>query len=81
MLDALGRTRPRALAGERVRYSNYGAGVLCIALTLGRHGLRIPGRDGITSPLRLNDTGDALSDEQRGRLAAGTKWRGGPAGL
>ena len=82
VLDALGRTRPRAPAGERFGYSNYGAGVLGIALAhAAGTDYETLVRDRITAPLGLSDTVITLSDEQRGRLAAGTKWRGGPAGL
>jgi serine-type D-Ala-D-Ala carboxypeptidase/endopeptidase len=82
VLAALGKTRPRAVAGERFRYSNFGAGLLGIALA---HGAATDYatlvRERITTPLGLRDTVIALSEDHRSRLAAGTKRRGGPAGL
>lgn len=81
-LAALGRTRPRRSAGERFAYSNFGAGLLGIALT---HTAGVDYetlvRDRITVPLGLSDTVIELDDDRRRRLAMGTKWRGGQAGL
>jgi serine-type D-Ala-D-Ala carboxypeptidase/endopeptidase len=81
-LEALGRTRPRRPAGARVAYSNFGAGVLGIALA---HAAGIDYetlvRDRIAAPLGLADTAIELDEDRRRRLATGTKWRGGPAGL
>ena len=82
VLEALGKTRPRRPAGERFAYSNFGAGLLGIALT---HTAGVDYetlvRDRITAPLGLSDTVIELDDDRRRRLAMGTKWRGGPAGL
>ncbi|HEX4941535.1 MAG TPA: serine hydrolase domain-containing protein [Actinomycetota bacterium] len=80
-LAALGKTRPRA-AGERFRYSNYGAGVLGIALAhAAATDYEALVRERITTPLGLRDTVITLSEDHRSRLAAGTKGWGGPAGL
>jgi D-alanyl-D-alanine-carboxypeptidase/D-alanyl-D-alanine-endopeptidase len=82
VLAALGKTRPRSVPGERFRYSNYGAGLLGIALAhAAATDYETLVRERITTPLRLADTVITLSEDQRSRLAAGTKWRGGPAGL
>ena len=79
---ALGKTRPRVAAGERFRYSNYGAGVLGIALAHAASTDYEPlVRERITAPLGLQDTVITLSEAHRSRLAAGTKGWGGPAGL
>lgn len=81
VLDALGRTRLRRAPGRRFRYSNFGAGVLGLALahTAGVDYEALV-RDRITRPLGMTDTVITLDDEQRGRLAPGTKRRGRPAG-
>jgi D-alanyl-D-alanine-carboxypeptidase/D-alanyl-D-alanine-endopeptidase len=82
VLAALGRTRPRASAGDRFRYSNFGAGLLGIALAhAAATDYETLVRERITTPLGLRDTAITLSEDLRSRLAAGTKWRGGPAGL
>jgi CubicO group peptidase (beta-lactamase class C family) len=82
VLDSLGRTRPRAAAGERFRYSNFGAGVLGIALAqAAATEYETLVRERITSPLGLRDTVITLSEDHRSRLAPGTKWWGGPADL
>jgi serine-type D-Ala-D-Ala carboxypeptidase/endopeptidase len=82
VLAALAKTRPRTPAGERFRYSNFGAGVLGIALAhAAATDYEALVRERITTPLGLRDTVIALSEDQRSRLAAGTKWRSGPAGL
>jgi serine-type D-Ala-D-Ala carboxypeptidase/endopeptidase len=82
VLEALGETHPRAAAGGRFRYSNFGAGVLGIALAhAAATDYETLARERITTPLGLRDTVITLSEDQRSRLAAGTKWRGGPAGL
>jgi CubicO group peptidase (beta-lactamase class C family) len=81
VLAALGKTRPRVAAGERFRYSNYGAGVLGIALAhASATDYEALVRDRITTPLGLRDTVITLSEDHRSRLAAGTKGWGGPAG-
>jgi CubicO group peptidase (beta-lactamase class C family) len=82
VLAALGKTRPRSGAGERFRYSNYGAGLLGIALAhAAATDFETLVRERITTPLGLRDTVISLSEDHRTRLAAGTSWRGGPAGL
>ena len=82
VLAALGKTRPRVAAGERFRYSNFGAGVLGIALAhAASTDYEALVRERITTPLGLQDTVITLSDDHRSRLAPGTKRRGGPAGL
>jgi D-alanyl-D-alanine-carboxypeptidase/D-alanyl-D-alanine-endopeptidase len=82
VLAALGKTRPRAPAGERFRYSNFGAGLLGIALShVAATDYETLVRERITTPLRLADTVITLSEDQGIRLAAGTKWRGRPTGL
>jgi CubicO group peptidase (beta-lactamase class C family) len=82
VLATLGKTRPRASAGERFRYSNFGAGLLGIALAhAAATDYETLVRERIATPLGLRDTVITLSEDQRSRLAAGTKWRGGPAGL
>jgi CubicO group peptidase (beta-lactamase class C family) len=81
VLDALAKTRPRRSAGERFSYSNFGAGLLGIALA---HAVGFAYatlvRERITTPLGLADTVIDLDDDQRRRLAAGTKRLGGRAG-
>ncbi len=81
-LAALGETRPRCPAAERFAYSNFGVGLLGIALT---HAAGVDYetlvRDRITAPLGLSDTVVELDDDRRRRLAVGTKWRGRPTGL
>jgi CubicO group peptidase (beta-lactamase class C family) len=82
VLAALGKTRPPVVAGERFRYSNYGAGVLGIALAhAAATDYEALVRERITTPLGLLDTVITLSQDHRSRLAAGTKGWGGPAGL
>jgi serine-type D-Ala-D-Ala carboxypeptidase/endopeptidase len=82
VLASLGKTRPKVAAGERFRYSNYGAGVLGIALAhAAATDYEALARERITTPLGLRDTVITLSEDHRSRLAAGTKGWGGPAGL
>lgn len=82
VLAALGKTKPRASTGERFRYSNFGAGLLGVALShAAATDYETLVRERITRPLHLEDTVITLSEDQRSRLAAGTKWRGRPAGL
>lgn len=82
VLGAIGRTRTRRAPGDRFKYSNFGAGVLGMALahTAGVDYETLV-RDRITRPLGMNDTVITLDPEQRSRLAPGTKRRGKPAGL
>ncbi len=73
-LAALGRTHPRRPAGERFRYSNFGAGLLGIALANAAgtdYGTLV--RERITSPLGLSDTVIELDEDQRRRVVGGTK--------
>jgi serine-type D-Ala-D-Ala carboxypeptidase/endopeptidase len=82
VLEALGKTKPRRPAGERFSYSNFGAGLLGIALAhASGSDYATLVRERITTPLGLADTVIDLDDDQRRRLAEGTKWRGGHAGL
>jgi D-alanyl-D-alanine-carboxypeptidase/D-alanyl-D-alanine-endopeptidase len=82
VLEAFGKSRPRRPAGERFSYSNFGAGLLGIALAHAA-GSDYPTlvRQRITTPLGLADTVIDLDDDRRRRLAVGTKWLGGRAGL
>jgi D-alanyl-D-alanine-carboxypeptidase/D-alanyl-D-alanine-endopeptidase len=81
VLEALGRTRPRRAPGDRFKYSNFGGGVLGLALA---HNAGVDYetlvRDRIAHPLGMSDTVITLDPEQRSRLAPGTKRRGKPAG-
>jgi len=82
VLARLGRTRLRRAPGDRFTYSNFGAGVLGLALA---HTSRVDYetlvRDRITRPLGMTDTVISLDTQQRSRLAPGTKRGGRPAGL
>jgi serine-type D-Ala-D-Ala carboxypeptidase/endopeptidase len=82
VLEALGETRPRRKAGETFRYSNFGAGLLGLALAhaAGADYATLV-RDRIALPLGLGDTVIELDDDRLRRLAVGTKRRGRPAGL
>jgi CubicO group peptidase (beta-lactamase class C family) len=76
VLAALERTRLRARPGTRVRYSNYGAGLLGLALarrTGTPYGELLQAR--VLSPLGLAETGIAVPAE---RLVAGHSRRGRP---
>ena len=82
VLDAVGRTRQRRAAGARMAYSNFGAGLLGLALA------HTAGSDyetlvceRITDPLGMADTLIILSANQRARIAPGTTRRDKPAGL
>jgi serine-type D-Ala-D-Ala carboxypeptidase/endopeptidase len=79
-LAALDRTRLRRPPGRRFGYSNFGGGVLGLALahTAGTSYEALV-RDRITGPLGMADTVITLGPEQRHRLAPGTKRRGGRA--
>lgn len=76
VLPALEATRLRAAPGTKVRYSNFGAGVLGIALAR-RAGMPyaelLHGR--VLAPLELHDTGVDVAAE---RLAVGHSRRGRP---
>jgi CubicO group peptidase (beta-lactamase class C family) len=82
VLDALSRTRPRRSPGDRFRYSNFGAGLLGMALghAAGADYETLV-RDRIALPLGMMYTTVALDEDQRSRLAPGTTRRGKPAGL
>jgi CubicO group peptidase (beta-lactamase class C family) len=82
VFEALGRTRPKRRPGERFRYSNFGTGLLGLALAHAA-GVEYSAlvRDRITTPLALRDTVIELDDDQRRRLAAGTKRGGRASGL
>jgi CubicO group peptidase (beta-lactamase class C family) len=80
VLAVLSRTRLRSAPGRRFRYSNFGAGVLGLALT---HTAGVDYetlvRDRITRPLSMADTVITLNAEQQTRLTQGTRRRGKPA--
>jgi D-alanyl-D-alanine-carboxypeptidase/D-alanyl-D-alanine-endopeptidase len=77
VLEALARTRLRRSPGERFRYSNFGAGLLGIALgQAARADYETLVRDRIARPLGMRDTTVALDEDQRSRLAPGTTRRG-----
>jgi D-alanyl-D-alanine-carboxypeptidase/D-alanyl-D-alanine-endopeptidase len=81
VLAALAHTRPGAAAGERLRYSNFGAGLLGIAVGhVAATDYETLVRERIARPLGMNDTVISLDEEQWSRLAPGTKWGGKPAG-
>jgi CubicO group peptidase (beta-lactamase class C family) len=83
VLAALARTKPKRAPGERFRYSNFGAGLLGLAVC-GAEGIddfETLVRERIAQPLGMTDTVIALDEDRRARLAAGTSRRGKPAGL
>ncbi|MDW6063734.1 serine hydrolase domain-containing protein [Streptomyces sp. FXJ1.4098] len=73
MLRALARTRLRAAPGTRVRYSNFGLGLLGHALTGAADGTPYPALldARVLRPLGLRDTGCALSAAEGGAQATG----------
>lgn len=81
VLAALAETRPRRDPGERFRYSNFGGGLLGLALahTAGVDYETLV-RERITGPLGMSDTVITLDEDRLSRLAPGTKRRGKPAG-
>jgi CubicO group peptidase (beta-lactamase class C family) len=82
VLAALARTKPKRPPGKRFRYSNFGAGLLGLALAhAAGSDYETLVRERITGPLGMTDTVIELDDERRRRLAAGTSRRGKPAGL
>jgi serine-type D-Ala-D-Ala carboxypeptidase/endopeptidase len=76
---ALGRTRLRRRSGERVKYSNLGAGLLgdALARAAGQPYQELV-RERICAPLGLPDTVIAPTGEQTARLATGHTRRGRP---
>lgn len=76
---ALARTRLRARPGRRVRYSNFGAGLLGHALST-RLGTTYEAmlRERVCGPLGLRDTVITLDADQQARLAVGHTRRGRP---
>lgn len=81
VLAALSKTRPRDAPGRRFRYSNFGMGVLGLALAHDAGvGYETLVRDRITRPLGMIDTVITLDAEQERRLTPGTNRRGKPAG-
>ena len=81
VLAALAETRLRSDPGERFRYSNFGGGLLGIALahTAGVD-YEMLVRERIALPLGMSDTTITLDHDQLSRVAPGTKRRGKPAG-
>jgi serine-type D-Ala-D-Ala carboxypeptidase/endopeptidase len=77
LLDALARTRPKGTPGVRLRYSNFGVGLL--GYVLARRARTSYGqlvRDRICTPLALADTGIEVADDASGRFADGHNRRG-----
>jgi serine-type D-Ala-D-Ala carboxypeptidase/endopeptidase len=80
-LTSLAETRLRARPGARFRYSNFGGGLLGLALahTAGVDFETLV-RERITGPLGMRDTVITLDEDQLSRVAPGTKRGGKPAG-
>jgi serine-type D-Ala-D-Ala carboxypeptidase/endopeptidase len=76
---AISRTRPRRPPGKKIRYSNYGAGLLGYVLAL-RAGMSYEElvRERITAPLGLTDTSIAVPEGKLDRFAQGHSRRGRP---
>jgi serine-type D-Ala-D-Ala carboxypeptidase/endopeptidase len=77
LLDALARTRPKGTPGVRLRYSNFGFGLL--GYVLARRAGTSYGqlvRDRICAPLGLADTGIEVAEDASGRFATGHNRRG-----
>jgi CubicO group peptidase (beta-lactamase class C family) len=77
LLDALARTRPKGTPGVRLRYSNFGVGLL--GYVLARRARTSYGqlvRDRICTPLGLADTGIEVAENASGRSADGHNRRG-----
>ena len=72
-------TKPRREPGRRVRYSNYGMGLLGHVLAL-RAGMSYEElvADRITGPLGMTDTSIAVPDDKLARFAQGHSRRGKP---
>ena len=81
VLEALSRTRLKSAPGKRFGYSNFGGGLLGVALSHSAGAdFETLVRDRIALPLGMKDTIVTLDDDQRSRLAPGTKGGGKPAG-
>ena len=76
---AIGRTKPRRAPGRRLRYSNYGMGLLGHVLAL-RAGMSYEElvAERITGPLGMTDTSIAVPAEKLARFAQGHDRRGRP---
>ena len=76
---AIAATRPRRDPGRKVRYSNYGAGLLGHVLEL-RTGKSYDAlvTERITAPLGMADTSIAVPEQKRERFAQGHSRRGKP---
>jgi serine-type D-Ala-D-Ala carboxypeptidase/endopeptidase len=76
---AIPATKPRRPPGRKVRYSNYGMGLLGHVLELrsGRSYEQLVA-ERITAPLGMTDTGIAVPEEKLGRFARGHDRRGRP---
>lgn len=81
VLATLAETRPRRDPGERFRYSNFGGGLLGLALayTAGVDYETLV-RERIARPLGMSDTMITLDEDRLSRVAPGTKRRGKSAG-
>jgi serine-type D-Ala-D-Ala carboxypeptidase/endopeptidase len=75
-------TRPRREPGRKMRYSNYGAGLLghVLALRAGTSYEQLVA-DRITGPLGMTDTSIAVAGEKLSRFAQGHSFRGKPVSL
>jgi CubicO group peptidase (beta-lactamase class C family) len=77
VLASLAAVRLRRPPGERFRYSNFGAGLLGLALVhAAGKDLESLVRERITGPLGMSDTVITMDEDQRSRLAPGTTARG-----
>ena len=74
---AIPRTKPRRPPGKKIRYSNYGAGLLghVLALRAGMSYEELVAKR-ITEPLRMTDTLIAVPEEKLDRFAQGHSRRG-----
>jgi serine-type D-Ala-D-Ala carboxypeptidase/endopeptidase len=77
--SAIPRTKPRRRPGKKIRYSNYGAGLLgyVLALRAGKSYEELVA-ERITGPLGMIDTSIAVPDEELARFAQGHNRRGRP---
>jgi serine-type D-Ala-D-Ala carboxypeptidase/endopeptidase len=76
---AIPRTKPRRPPGKKIRYSNYGAGLLghVLALRAGRTYEELV-TERITRPLGMDDTSIAVPEDELDRFAQGHNRRGRP---